>query len=308
MNNRTLGRTGLKVSPLGFGGAPIGFLQADQERVGRILNILLDGGVNIIDTAAAYAGSEAAIGTAVAHRRDEFFLVSKCGSAGADAGAPAWSRQLILRTIDESLRKLRTDRIDIMLLHSCGMPTLHDGAALAALVEAREAGKIGVAGYSGDNEAAAFAATLEDIDVIETSVNICDQRNIDWVLPVAQEYDVGVIAKRPIANAAWRKISEQRGLYQTYAETYTERLRRMDIDLAELGFEGPPAEVWPEIALRFTLGQPGIQTAIIGTTREENARRNLEWAETGPLPPEVAQQIRAAFRDADPDGTWQGET
>ena len=69
---RTFGRTGLQVSPLGFGGAPIGLLATDADEVGTLLNALLDHGVNVIDTAACYHGSEAVIGRSIAHRRDSF--------------------------------------------------------------------------------------------------------------------------------------------------------------------------------------------------------------------------------------------
>ena len=77
--NRVFGTTGLQVSPLGFGGAPIGYLATEQQQVARILNLLLDAGVNVIDTAECYPGSESLIGQAVGHRRKEFVLVTKCG-------------------------------------------------------------------------------------------------------------------------------------------------------------------------------------------------------------------------------------
>ena len=79
MKKQRFGRTSLEVSVLGFGGAPIGVLGTEQERAATILNLLLDRGVNVIDTAAMYRGSEAAIGKAIGHRRDEYVLVSKCG-------------------------------------------------------------------------------------------------------------------------------------------------------------------------------------------------------------------------------------
>ena len=183
MEKRKFGNTGLAVSPLGFGGAPIGFLETERHEVTRILNTLLDGGVNLLDTAAMYAGSEDLIGEAVSHRRDEFVLVSKCGQAQEGCEAPAWSRDVVAFTVDRALRRLRTDHLDVMLLHSCGRDELEKGEALQTLLEAREAGKIRFAGYSGDNETVAFAAGLEGIAVIQTSVNIADQHNIDMLLP-----------------------------------------------------------------------------------------------------------------------------
>ena len=141
-----LGRTGLQVSTLGFGAAPIGYLQIDRQRVGRILNLLLDNGLNLIDTAASYPGSEEVIAETVAARRSQYVLVSKCGSTLPDVPGQAWSQDVILRTVDRSLSRLKTDQIEVMLLHSCDLSTLKQGEAIGALVKARQAGKIRHAG------------------------------------------------------------------------------------------------------------------------------------------------------------------
>ena len=194
-----------------------------------------------------------------------------------------------------------------MLLHSCDLAVLKKGEALGALVKAREAGKIRFAGYSGDNEAAAYAAALPDVAVIETSVSIADQRNLKTVVSVARKNDLGVIAKRPIANAAWKDTAAQPGFYGSYASEYNKRLKAMKLTPADVGMTGPAASAWPELALRFTLGQPGVHTAIIGTTNPENAMTNIAYAEKGPLPAEAAKKIADLFLQADPNGKWTGE-
>jgi aryl-alcohol dehydrogenase-like predicted oxidoreductase len=303
MEKRTFGKTGESISVLGFGGAPVGFLETERQAVSRLLNQLLDDGVNLIDTAASYQGSEEMIAHAIGHRRREFFLVSKCGGALDDIDAPAWTPSLIAQTVDRSLRRLRTERLDLMLLHTCSLEVLKQGEVVAALVAARDAGKIRFIGYSGDNEAVAYAAALSDIAVVQTSINLVDQVNIDGLLPLAREHNLGVMAKRPVANAAWKDLSEQQGLYRHYARDYTARLRAMRLDPAKWGVAS-----WSELALRFTLSQPGVTTAIVGTTNPANARANAAAAAKGPLPPEVVDQIRRAFRTADPNGTWRGLT
>ncbi len=296
MEMRALGKTGFEVSALGFGGAPVGYLEIDRKQVTEILNTLLDHGVNLIDTAASYAGSEEAIGDAISHRRDEFVLVSKCGQAFEDIEGEAWSAKAIEQTVERALRRLKTDHIDVMLLHSCELEVLQQGEALGALIKARDAGKLRFVGYSGDNEAAVHAAGIEDVAVIETSVNICDQANIDTLLPLAQQNNIGILAKRPIANAAWRDASEQRGMYANYAQTYHERLGKMAITPTDLGF---PDDAWPEVALRFTLSQPAVTTAIVGTTKLSNVDRNLEVLSKGPLPESGIAALRAAFQHAE---------
>ena len=298
MQLHPFGNTGLMVSPLGFGGAPVGYLGEELKDVSRLLNTLLDEGLNLIDTAACYPGSERLIGAAVSHRRAEYVLVTKCGHEVEGAAGGEWSPRLVTNSVDRALRRLRTDCLDVMLLHSCPLSVLQKGDALAALVRARDQGKIRFVGYSGDNEAAAYAAGQPDVAVVQTSVNICDQSNIDSVLPRTREGGQGVLAKRPLANAAWKDVSAQRGIYQNYAKSYMARLQSMGFTLADLGFEGDPARVWPGIALRFTLSQPGVHCAIAGTTSIHNARANIQAAGQGPLADPVVRKIRRAFRTA----------
>jgi aryl-alcohol dehydrogenase-like predicted oxidoreductase len=158
MNTRTFGRTNLHVTPVGFGGAEIGFLDLERDVVTRLLRSLLDEGLNLIDTAAMYRISEELIGEAVGDRRDDYVLVSKCGTEVPDIDARAWTPELITQSVDRSLRSLKTDHLDVMLLHSCELDVLKQGDALDALIRAREAGKVRHVGYSGDNEAVAYAA------------------------------------------------------------------------------------------------------------------------------------------------------
>lgn len=307
MKKVTFGKTGYQVSVLGFGAGPIGFLKTDQDRVASILNLLLDAGINVIDTAASYQGSEEVIGNTVSHRRGQFVLISKCGQAFPDIPGAAWSAQVVAGTVDRALGRLKTDHLDVMLLHSCDLSTLQNGEALGALVKARDAGKVRFVGYSGDNEAAAWAAGQPEVAVIETSVNIADQMNLETVLPIARKNNVGVIAKRPIANAAWKDPGDQPGFYGSYAAEYHRRLKQMKLSPAALGISGPEQQAWSELALRFTLSQPGVYTSIIGTTNPANARANIAAAEKGPLQAKTVEQIREAFRRADPNRQWVGQ-
>ena len=303
------GKTGFQVSQLGFGAAPAAYLGTDEQQAVDTINRLLDGGMNVLDTAASYPGSESFLGKHFSARRKDYVLVSKCGGKIPESDAPAWSAALIEASVDRSLRQLNTDVIDVMLLHSCDLKTLQKGEALGALIEARKAGKIRFAGYSGDNEAVAWAAEHPEIAVIEMSVNLVDQINLEQALPHARANDIGVIAKRPIANAGWKDASQQPGMYKSYAAEYTKRFAQLKLTPADVGFgNAPPEQAWPEIALRFTLSFPGVHTAIIGTTNPKHADANLRFVQNGPLPPDVVEKIRAAYRRADPRGQWKGQT
>ena len=292
----TFGRTGLKVSRLAFGAGPIGYLDSSQDRAGQVLNLLLDRGVNVIDTAAAYLGSEE---------------LDPQGGGPPPRGVCA-ALQMRPEGGGDHRRGLvgpggGRDRGPLPAPPGHRLP----GRDAAALVQARgaaagggpgrpgagrEAGKIRFAGYSGDNEAAAFAAGLPDVDVLMCSVSICDQVNLEAALPAAARSGPGVIAKRTVANAAWKPLEAQQGVYRDYVKPYADRFREMALDPRDLGFSGP--EAWMEIALRFTLAEPGVHVVSVGTTSPANAEANLRLLEAGPLDPATVARIRKAFRTA----------
>lgn len=308
MRKRVLGSTGLIVSELGFGGAPIGYLHTEPTRVSRLLNMLLDAGVNVIDTAPSYHWSERSIQLAIGHRRDEFVLVSKCGAAFASEDAPRWSTLLIERSIDHSLSTLKTDHIDVMLLHSCPVDVLQKGEAIEALARARQAGKIRYAGYSGDNEAAAYAATLPDLSVLEVTLNLCDQANLSSAILIAHQQALGVVAKRPLANAAWKPLFAQQSRYgNDFAHVYFERLAQMISFDEGAWLRGLSCDEWAELAIRFTLSHPAVHSAIVGSTDPEHACFNLNSVAKGPLPPEEFEAIRELYREAERDELWAGQ-
>ena len=139
MEKRRFGKTDMEVSVLGFGGAEIGFQGATEETVAQLLNGALDAGLNVIDTGECYEGSEELIGKTVADRRADYYLFTKCGHPRG-VGSEDWSPASLLESIERSLRRLRTDRLDLIQLHSCSEAVLRKGEAIAALQTAREKG------------------------------------------------------------------------------------------------------------------------------------------------------------------------
>ncbi len=196
------------------------------------------------------------------------------------------------------------------MLHSCEREVLQQGDAIGALVRARDAGKVHFIGYSGDNETAAYAMSIPELAVLETSVNICDQANIDISLPAAVANGAGVLAKRPLANAAWKAASLQRGIYRNYSEPYSARLALMHLDPSTLGFRGLHDEELQRIALRFTTSVPGVNCVLVGTTNPAHVETNLKVIEEGPLPENVYAAVRQAFSEAESkaDTRWRGLT
>ncbi|PWK13059.1 aldo/keto reductase [Tumebacillus permanentifrigoris] len=292
MEQRRFGNTGLTVSALGYGAGHIGRPEMTEQEAEQILHTVLDLGITLIDTARGYGLSEERIGRHLAHRRQEFVLSTKVGYSVE--GYEDWTGPTITAGIDRALKTLHTDYLDIVHLHSCPLEVLQQGDVVEALVRAEEAGKIRVAAYSGENEALQYAIDSGAFGSLQFSVNICDQRVIDNGLKLAYEHELGVIAKRPLANAPWRFAERPVG---EYAEEYWVRLQEMGLSPGELE--------WDEFALRFTAFLPGVSTCIVGTSRIENLKRNAEILKKGSLPSGVVREVREAF--AAKDWEWVGQ-
>ena len=297
MDKRRLGGTDMLVSALGFGGAEIGYQSTEPATVKRLLEEALDAGLNVIDTAECYREGESLVGE-VAHRRSEFFLFTKCGHASGLGGAD-WDPDTLRRSIERSLSRLRTDHVDLLQLHSCSEAVLRQGAVIEVLQKARAEGKTRYIGYSGDGTDALYAVRSGAFDTLQTSVNIADQDAIELTVPEAVGRGMGVIAKRPLANVAWR--SGDAPPDDRYHHSYWERLRALRYD-----FLAGEIRSGVGIALRFTLSVPGVHTAIVGSTRPGRWAENARLLEAGPLPPEQYEAIRAHWRAAaGPD--WHGQ-
>lgn len=297
MEKRPLGRTGLEVTVLGFGGSEIGYERADLKTVERVLGGALDAGLNCIDTAECYLESEELIGRAVADRRESYYLFTKCGHAsGFDE--PDWDASLLAKSIDRSLQRLRTDHLDLLQLHSCSREVLKSGEVIEVLQRARDEGKTRFIGYSGDSVDALYAVECGAFDTLQTSINIADQEALELTLPRARERGMGIIAKRPIANAVWKNRTKPAS---DYVLPYWERLGKLQYD-----FLGGNLRDAISRALRFTLSIEGVSTAIVGTTKPERWRENAELLQAGPLSKEEFAAIRARWKEASEEN-WTGE-
>ena len=178
VERRKLGKTGLEVSVLGLGLAQISRAASTKGYVSdsaTVLNSALDLGINFLDTAACYGDTEQLIGQAVSHRRDEYILATKAGHVVDDTDNLPWTRKTIEESINRSLRLLRTEYVDLLQLHSCSVETLQSGEVIEAVQKIQQTGKARFIGYSGDNEAARWAACSGVFQTLQTSYNVVDQ-------------------------------------------------------------------------------------------------------------------------------------
>lgn len=281
---RFLGSTDMCVSRVGLGGNKIS-ASAGMD-VGQLLNQALDAGINVIDTAECYGVSEEMIGRTLAHRRDDYYLFTKCGHAdGFDL--PDWHPQVIEQSIERSLRRLRTDHLDLVQLHTCSRQVFQQSEVVEALQRVRKAGKVRYLGYSGDRNDALSAIKSGLFDTLQITVNIADQEAIDRIIPAATEKGMGIIAKQALARTAWRDgVSSNDPTRRAYAK----RLKQLDY-----GFLAGEHTAAVDMALRFPLSVPGVDVVLIGTTSPDHFRQNMSSLQAGPLPEEQFAAIRARW-------------
>jgi len=292
MHTHLYGNSGLEVSALGFGAGHIGSPQMSEDEAGTLLNRALDRGITLIDTARGYGLSEERIGRHLSWRRGDFVLSSK-GGYGVE-GVPDWSAECILRGVEQALERLQTDHLDIFHLHSCPQETLERAELWDALEEVKNRGQVRTVAYSGENADLAYALENTPVGGVQTSVNLFDQRSLSDNLPLAQQKGIGVIAKRPVANAPWRFLERPVG---DYAEVYWERMLAMQL---EFGGVDPL-----EYSLRFSAFAPGVSSAILGTGSLEHLEKAVQAVEKGPLALEEVALIRARFEALGAD--WEGQ-
>lgn len=285
MKMRPLGLTGLNVSEVGFGALEIGRDWApdvnadpshpDAAEAGRVLNGVLDRGINFIDTAPAYWYSEEFIGSSIAHRRAEFVLATKVGEHCDPSGSVYdYSGEATLRFVDQSLRRLRTDRIDLLQIHSASVEVLERGETLQAMEEARRTGKALHLGMTGGVDECVRAIELGGYETVQVPYNLLNSAAAARLLPLARERGVGVIIMRGLAGGK-----------------LTPKYRRLDDGALRSAVEGfdhlaasdPSIDGLDHLAVAFALAPPEVSSVIFGTRRLEAVDRNIALADK-PVP------------------------
>jgi aryl-alcohol dehydrogenase-like predicted oxidoreductase len=296
---RALGRTGADVTILGYGamelrGRPRGPEIADDD-AGRLLNAVLDGGINLIDTSPDYGRSEELIGSYVSHRRDEFFLASKCGcpmETLADTPPPYphdYGPANVRANVEQSLRRLRTDRLDLVQVHmSPSRAVLADNQTVQTLRELRDEGKIRFIGMSGILPDLPDHLAMNAFDAFQIPYSAV-QRDHENLITEAAGQGAGTLIRGGAARGAasdeknWRvgPLTQQPGLGQQNWETS---------DIEELLADAGIGRM--EFILRFTLSHPGLSTTIVGTANPGHLASNIALAEKGPLPADLYEAAK----------------
>ena len=295
MEYRSLGRTGLDVSVIGLGALEVGRpwgIRGDgdtgqppsETEAVEFLNHVVDSGVNFIDTAAAYWASEERIGKALSSRRDEVILATKWGEWCDESGSVYdYSPAAMWKFLEESLRRLRTDVIDVYQIHSAPLEVILKGDALAEMQKARDQGKVRFLGCSCGELEALAAIQCGGFDTIQVSYSLLDLTVEERVLPAALSASVGVIVKDGLAAGRLTQKVHRLG------EEHAELKRRVELfrDLA-----GAWGMSLPEMALRFVRANPAVSTIIVGTRSRIHLAEDLRAAEGAPLSGEQMAALR----------------
>jgi len=287
---RTLGRTGLEVTTLGFGamelrGAPAGPQITDQQAE-RVLNAVLDAGINFIDTSIDYGGSEELIGRFIAHRRSEYFLASKCGCVpGAPMGAEHIHTAANIRAgVEQSLRRMKTEYLDLVQFHrSLTLHQFEENGALEAALALKKAGKVRLVGVSGTLPQLDEQVRMGVFDAFQIPYSAL-QREHEEIIARASAEGAGIIIRGGVARGA--PTDWQRAYYMLPGGTMRDRWERAQLDELLDGMSRA------EFMLRFTLSNPDLDTTIVGTKDISHLADNVAAALEGPLPEDVVQEAK----------------
>ncbi|MBN1866927.1 aldo/keto reductase [Candidatus Sumerlaeota bacterium] len=297
-----LGRTGLRVSRLGYGAMELRRPLAgegptcSEPQAEAILNAVLDAGINFIDTSPDYGRSEERIGRYVGSRRKEFFLATKCGCNPPDMRARPdephhiWTRAQLLRNIEESLHRLRTDYVDVLQLHNPYLQQQKMGRTDVAMDELIETlGEIrsqGLARFIGVSTTLPWMIEHVERDVFDAFQvpYSCLQPEHDEAIRRAAATGAGIVIRGGIARGGPDA--------QAAPAPNSDLWRRARLDDLLDGMK--PSE----FLLRFTLSHPHCDTTIVGTCDAEHLAENLAAVAAGPLPQDVCLNAIRRITDA----------
>ena len=311
MEYRTLGRTDIRISEVGLGTWGMGgdrYGRADDAESRRALLRALELGINHIDTAPIYGNgrSEEVIGEAIAGRRHEVVLATKVGMFPGGRDNFDYSGATVMREVEQSLRRLRTDYLDIYFLHSPDEELYRDDG-LDALVRLKEQGKIRATGFSvmSVDEGIPLAMRLIEqgqVDVIQQAYRLLYTLPSQELFPLAQARNVGVIARENfyfgfLTGAITRETvfddhDDRRNFSPAFIDAVLARVEKLQFLTEE--------RTMTQAALQFVLATPGVHGVIPGAMTVAEVEDNVRASEGSPITAEeMAETMGLEARDYD---------
>ena len=274
----------------------------DDAATSRLLNLVIDSGVNLIDTAPDYGLSESLIGKHISHRRDEFYLASKCGCTISPDGAPLegdgheFDRPNVRAAVEQSLRRMNTDHIDLIQFHhSPSREVLDANDSVAELVTLRDEGKVRFIGMSATLPNCYDHLEMNVFDAIQVPYSLLEREHEDFLTKAASA-GVGTIARngvaRGIVTASQDKIAEIPGGWREMWLKNRDHFEAAGLeDLMDGGTR-------TEFMIRYILSKPVVNSTILGTVSPEHMADNIAAARKGPLPEDVYTEAQRRIAQA----------
>jgi aryl-alcohol dehydrogenase-like predicted oxidoreductase len=300
----TLGRTGLEVTKLGYGAMELRgtdhFPRLSAGEAGTILNAVLDGGINYIDTSPDYGYSEEMIGRHLARRRGEFFLASKCGCPVEPPDLPhgqrkphLFTRENIRAGVEQSLERLRTDYLDVVQFHiSPARAVLEENDSIAELEALKQEGKVRFIGMSGTIPELHEHIEMGVFDVFQIPYSLIEREHESLIHQAARQ-GAGIVVRGGVARGVIVKDESVIDDYPDFLRAGFRARRRLwhATEVGDLLGDMTPME----FMLRFTISNPDMSTTIVGTANPAHLEHNVGVAARGPLPQDVYEAARERF-------------
>ncbi len=288
MLKRTLGRTGLEVTQLGYGSMGLrgpktwGVRVVSEESADTFLNSVLDAGINFIDTSPDYGISEERIGRYIGGRRSEFYLATKCGCVYTQHEDHleidhVWDRDVVARNLETSLQRLKTDHIDILQFHGGDAESLQRAGLIETLMEFRDQGMIRFIGSSSSLPKLPAMIALGVFDTFQIPYSCLAPQHHDLITKAA-ETGAGIIIRGGVAQGGPDAKIQREALNAVWSNAKLDEILPAGMSRAEL-------------ILRYTLSHPRCHTTIVGTCNADHLAENLASAEAGSLPTELYNEI-----------------
>lgn len=288
MIRKTLGRTGLEVTQLGYGSMGLrgprtwGVRVVEEEAADEFLNRVLDAGINFIDTSPDYGISEQRIGQYIGSRRSEYYLATKCGCSYTQHDDHLeidhiWEPDVVKRNLETSLKRLQTDHIDLLQFHGGDAETLQKRGLIDLLVEFRSEGMIRHVGVSSSLPHLPAMIDLGVFETFQIPYSCLAPQHHDLITRAAAT-GAGIIIRGGIAQGGPDAVIQRPALNDVWQRAKLDELLPAQMSRAEL-------------LLRYTLSHPHCHTTIVGTCDSAHFAENLSAAQAGPLPAQLYEQV-----------------
>ncbi|MBK95125.1 MAG: aldo/keto reductase [Planctomycetaceae bacterium] len=285
---RTLGRTNLAVTQLGYGSmglrgpATWGVRVVDDQAADAFLNRVLDQGINFIDTSPDYGVSEERIGRFISSRRNEYYLATKCGCDYVQHEdhlevLHTWTKDVLQRNIETSLKRMQTDYIDLLQFHGGDAETIEQAGLIETLLDFKSQGLIRYLGSSSSLPHLPGMIELGVFDTFQIPYSCLAPKHHEWISR-AKETGAGIIIRGGIAHGGPDAEIDRPALFDVWSQAQLDELLNDEMSRAEL-------------ILRYTISHPGCDTTIVGTCNDSHLDENVTSIRKGPLPAAVYDEV-----------------